>query len=277
MNRISLILWLSLIATLTMPSLQVSAQQYPAVGGRQFPLNQMTPPGTAAQWAVNAGKATPEYFQPVRVSLPTSGTVTFFEGAPERSYDAPAPAQASLIVGRMYRLRINEMPEFPGIDFFPSIELIDRLHPPTCNVEDFPIEFELTLEELEWAVNGRLVTKVVYLEQPDRVPLSVLNAKPRITTIEPSLNALAEADLLGRPMAIIRLGGRTPDPNQPDPTFFGPGGPVRMHQNENITAANAHRNNLGKKSPGATTRVGVVTVKKVKTNHRGTETPRREE
>lgn len=257
-----MILWLSLIATLTMPALQVSAQQYPAVGGRQFPLNQMTPPGTVAQWAVNAGRATPEYFQPVRVALPTSGTVTFFEGAPDRSYDAPAPAQASLIVGRMYRLRISGMPEFPGVDFFPSIELIDRLHPPTCNVEDFPIEFELTLEELEWAANGRLVTKVVYLEQPDRIPLSVLNSKPRMTTIEPSLNALAEADLLGRPMAIVRLGGRTPDSNQPDPTFFGPGGPVRMQQNENITATNARRSNRGKESANKTAPVGVVTLKK---------------
>ncbi|HEY0985315.1 MULTISPECIES: hypothetical protein [unclassified Schlesneria] len=267
MNRISLILWLSLIATLTMPVLKVSAQQYPAVGGRQFPLNQMTPPGTYAQWAMNVGRGTPEYFQPVRVSLPTSGTVTFYEGAQHRSYDAIAPAQVSLVVGHVYRLRIHDMPEFPGIDFYPSIELVDRLHPPNCNVEDFPIEFELTLEELEWAANGRLVTKVVYLEQPDRVPPSVLDAQPRITTIEPSRNALAEADLLGRPMAIVRLGGRTPDPNQPDPTFFGPGGPIRMQQPEVLAAMKARRTNQVKRPANA----GVVSVKKVKVSHKETE------
>lgn len=268
MNRISLILWLSLIATLTMPALQVSAQQYPAAGGRQFPLNQMTPPGTYAQWAANAGRTTPEYFQPVRVSLPTSGTVTFYEGSPDRSYDATAPAQASLIVGRIYRLRVSEMPEFPGIDFFPSIELVDRLHPPTCQVEDFPIEFEFTLEELEWAANGRLVTKVVYLEQPDRVPVSVLNAQPRITTIEPSRNAIAEADLLGRPMAIVRLGGRTPDPTQPDPAFFGPGGPVRMRQNENMASKHQRSSGLANRSENGATRAGVVSVKKIRVNQK---------
>ena len=228
MTRISLFVWLSLIATLTLPCRNVGAQQFPSVDGRQFPLNQVSPPGMAAQWAANLGRTTPEYFQPVRVSLPTTGVVTFYEGTPERAFDLAAPAQASLVVGRMYRLRVSNVPELPGIDFYPSVELIDRLHPPAGKVEEFPIDFELTLDELEWAANGRLVTKVVYLEQPDRVPTSFLDATQRIRTIEPSQNVIAEADVLGRPMAIVRIGGRTPDPNQPEPAFFGPGGPIRV-------------------------------------------------
>ena len=230
MNRFTMILWLSLIASLTLTSRDVSAQQFPSVNGRQFPLNQMSPPGTSAEWAAKLGRTTPDYFQPVRLSLPSTGMVTFFEGVPNRSYNLPAPAQAGLLVGRMYRLRVSNVPEIPGVDFFPSIELFDRLHPPLGKVEDFPVEFELTLEELEWASQGRLVTKVVYLEQPNRVPLENLNAKERITTIEPHRNAIAEADLLGRPVAIVRLGGRTPDPIFPDPAFYGPGGPIRISQ-----------------------------------------------
>lgn len=200
----------------------------PAVDGRQFPINQMTPPGTTLEWGAKIGRYNSEYFQPLRVSLPTSGVVTFYEGLPDRSVELSAPAQASLVVGRMYRLRVSGLPEFPGADFYPSIELIDRLHPPAGKVEDYPIEFELTLEELEWAAAGRLVTKVVYLEQPNRVPVTMIDAKERIKTIEPTQNALAEADLLGRPVAIVRLGGRTPDPNRPEPAFFGPGGPIRI-------------------------------------------------
>ncbi len=241
MTRVSLILWLSLITALTLPSRYVAAQQYPSVDGRQFPLNQMTPPGTAAEWATKLGRTTPDYFQPVRVSLPATGVVTFFEGSPDRAYDLPAPAQASLLVGRMYRLRVSNLPEFPGVDFFPSIELIDRLHPPAGKADDYPIEFELTLEELEWAANGRLVTKVVYLEQPNRVPVTILDAKERIKTIEPSHNVIAEADQLGRPVAIVRMGGRTPDPVRPEPAFFGPGGPIRITQKSVGTAAHTRR------------------------------------
>ncbi len=205
----------------------VSAQQYPAVDGRQFPLNQMTPPGTAAQWAANVGRGRPVQFQPVRVSLPAAGTVTFYEAA-NRPIEAAAPAQVGLIVGNVYRLKVSGLENFPGVDFYPSIELMDRLHPPTGREEDFPIDFEFTEEEFEWAANGRLVTKVIYLEQPDRVPTTMLDSLQRIQTIEPSRNVLAEADSLGRPMAIVRLGGRTPDPLRPDPQFFGPGGPIRL-------------------------------------------------
>ena len=242
--RISLILWLSLIAAFTLPSRYVIAQQMPAVDGRQFLLNQMTPPGTYAQWAAKAGRTTPEYFQPVRVSLPTTGIVTYFEGSPDRAYDLVSPAQASLIVGRMYRLRVSNMPEFPGTDFFPSIELIDRLHPPAGKVEDYPIEFELTLEEFEWAAAGRLLTKVIYLEQPNRVPVTILDTKERIKTIEPFQNVIAEADQLGRPVAIVRLGGRTPNPVQPEPEFFGPGGPIRVVQKTQQSSVQTRRAKL---------------------------------
>lgn len=263
MKRISLILWLSLIATLVLPSSRAVAQQYPAVGGRQFPLNQMSPPGMHAQWAANVGKATPEYFQPVRVNLPSAGLVTFYEGAPHRAYDVLSPAQASLIVGRVYRLKVSALPEFPGVDFYPSIELIDRLHPPACNVEDFPIEFEITEEEFEWAAAGRLVTKVIYLEQPDRVPAVMADAKPRITTMEPWNNVLAEADLLGRPMAIVRMGGRTPDPNQPDPLFFGPGGPIKVVRKDDPQASNRTRQQvLPATSSRTQPQAGVVNLKK---------------
>ena len=226
----------------------------------------MSPPGTAAQWAANSGRGNLEYFQPVRVSLPTKGLVTDYEGSPHRSYDVKAPAQASLVVGQMYRMRISGMPEFPGVEFYPSIELIDRLHPPTCQVEDFPIEFEFTEEEFEWAANGRLVTKVIYLEQPDRVPVTLLDQKQRITTIEPSQNAIAEADMLGRPVAIIRLGGRTPDPNQPDPRFFGPGGPIKVNQQqiqeEMQSASKSRPDNLDNRTSTVTAQAGVVSLRK---------------
>jgi hypothetical protein len=238
-TRFRLILWLSLIMALTLPTRRVSAQQMPTVDGRQFILSQSTSPGVAADWAAKLGRATPAYFQPVRLSLPTAGIVTFYEGPSNRSYDLPAAGQAGLLVGRMYRLRVSGLPEFPGTDFYPSIELIDRLHPPAGKAEDYPVEFELTLEELEWASNGRLVTKVVYLEQPDRIPLSNLGAKERISTIEPHQNVVAEADLLGRPVAIVRLGGRTPNPNQPEPAFFGPGGPIRVSQTLQQASANS--------------------------------------
>lgn len=230
-KRIDLILGTWLTVVLLAFTSNVMAQQASYVDGRYFPLSQATPPGVAAEWASKVGRANPPYFQPVRVSLPSTGTVTFYEGSPNAAHPMSAPAQAGLLVGKMYRLRVSDLPELPGAEFFPSIELIDRLHPPHGKAEEFPVEFELTEEELLWAANGQLVTKVVYLEQPNRVPVTLLDKKSeRITTIEPYKNVIAEADMLGRPVAIVRLGGRTPDANQPDPSFFGPGGPIQIQQ-----------------------------------------------
>jgi hypothetical protein len=205
-----------------------SAQQTDPVNGRQFPLNQYSPPGMVADWMHKAGRPQPPYFQPVKVSLPSQGRVTFYDQRPDRPVELESPAQVALLVGRLYRFRIDNMPELPGVEFYPTIEVIDRLHPPAGKADAFPVEFGLSQEEFAWAAEGRLVTKVVYLEQPQRVPLMQLDEPHRTITLPPSKNALAEADDLGRPMAIVRLGGRTPDAHGMDPQFFGPGGPVKL-------------------------------------------------
>lgn len=205
-----------------------SAQQTNPVNGMQFPLNQYQPPGTSIEWMKIANRICTDYMQPVKVFLPGPGRVTFYDFRPDRALELAAPAQVSLAVGRIYRFKVDQIPEYPGVEFYPSIELIDRLHPPPDKVDQFPIEFALTTEELEWTMDERLVTKVIYLEQPQRVPVTRLN-QPRTTqTLHPAQNALAVADDLGRPMAIIRLGGRTPDARGMDPQFFGPGGPVKL-------------------------------------------------
>ncbi|HET6422557.1 MAG TPA: hypothetical protein VFG20_02665 [Planctomycetaceae bacterium] len=211
--------------------------------GRYVPLDQYVPPGVAGQMALQAGKAPPHHFQPVRVKLPSTGTVTFFDGSPQRPVDLAAPAQAGLLVGRMYRLRVTDLPEFPGGEFYPSIELVDRLHPPPGQAERFPVEIELFPEEFAGADNGRMITKVVYLEQPDLVQQQHLHGEKRVVDLAPVQNALAEADVLGRPIAIVRMGGRTPDRHLPDLQFWGPSSPIQITVAANPqTRFQPHRN-----------------------------------
>jgi len=207
-----------------------SAQQTRNTEGRHYIYDQFVPPGVAGQMNVLAGKVRPYHPQQVRVSLPCEGTVTFFAGTPNRPLDIVAPAQVAAMVGPMYRIKLSNLVNFPHNDFYPSIELIDELHPPPGQAERFPIDIEFLQEELEWAARGRLVTKVVYLEQPDRVPTRNLQDAPRVTDVAQGENAVGHADLLGRPIAIVRLGGRLPDTHMPDPQFWGPLPPVTLTQ-----------------------------------------------
>lgn len=221
--RVALLGLAVLLTAQTLP-----AQQTRSHDGRQFLLNQYAPPGTVAAFGAQAGRYRHDYFQPVKVYLPSEGRVTFYDQRPDQPLELDAPAQASLLVGRLYRIKVDNMPEFPGVEFYPSIEVLDRLHPPADKVEEFPVEFELSQDEFESAAEGRLVTKVIYLEQPQRVSVMQLSEPRKTITVSPVQNALAEADDRGRPMAIIRLGGRTPDAQGMDPQFFGPGAPVRL-------------------------------------------------
>lgn len=224
-RRPALIAVLSLVLSGSWPGL-ANAQLDPLRGGRFTPLNQNSPVGQAARWAQQSGEVPPA-FQPVRIRLPFAAKVTFYDQQPTQPIVGDAPAQVSLLTGCVYRCCISDIADRPGEAYWPTIELIDRLHPPPGREDDFPVDIELTAEELNWALAGRLITKVVYLEQPQRVPSDLLAAPQRVTDVDARQNAVAEADLLGRPVAIVRLGGRQPDTTRVDYEFFGPGGPVR--------------------------------------------------
>jgi hypothetical protein len=204
--------------------------QTPANVGRWYqPLHHQMPPGAAAYWTPFQGKATPCWFQPVRIELPAGGNVTFYNFSPSAPVPLAAPAQAGLLVGHVYRLRISDMPELPGVELYPSIEVLDRVHPPPGLESEFPVPVPFTTDEIEQALAGGLVTKVIYLEQPQvAVPRQSDGLMLPVQTLSPSVNLLGVADQLGRPLLIVRLGGRVPDAHNSDPTFWGTNAPVQV-------------------------------------------------
>jgi hypothetical protein len=205
---------------------------------RYYPLNTpLPPPGRAGAWAGSLGKAFPFKFQQVEIQLPGEGQVTWYEGSLNRAALMPAPAMAGLLVGPVYRLMLSDMPDFPGVQLYPSIEMVDRLHPPVGRETQFPVIVPFTVEEIQAAIAGRLVTKVIYLEQPNRAsPVTAERGRaiPAIR-VDPNENVLEVADVHGRPLAIVRLGGRVPDTNRPEPGFFGTGAPVQFSSGQDPT------------------------------------------
>ena len=201
----------------------------PPQSGRYTPLDQREVPGKVARWNLIAKPSLAGYFQPVQIRLPTQGSVSFFTPDQPQAVVAPAPAQASFLIGPVYRLRIAGLPEYPGVELYPTLELTDRLHPPAGREEEFPVPVEITAEEIEAALADQMVTKVIYLERPQNA--SVLTAEDGHTITfdaRGDSNLLDAADQLGRPVAILRLGGRTPDPNNPADLHLGPPAPIRI-------------------------------------------------
>lgn len=211
----------------------LAAQDYPLrldpVPGRYTPVDQREVPGKVGQWQLIAKPSLNGYFQPVRVLLPTQGLVSFYTPESTQPVLTQGPAQAAMLVGHVYRFQVTGLAEFPGLELYPSLELIDRMHPPAGREQEFPIPVEITLAEIKAVGEGRMVTKVIYLESP-RLPSTDPVEPGRLLTYDApaSSNLLDSAGQLGRPMAILRMGGRVPDPRNPQDEMFARRPPIQI-------------------------------------------------
>ncbi len=184
----------------------VEAQQ-PAV---HFWHHGAMPPGAIAAVQLDRGGPVPGYFQPVEVTAPPGATISLAEGG---AFGEPmaAPVRAGLLIGPVYRMRVMNIPFYQGLEVFPTIELIDRLYTPRGQEIRFPVVIELTQEDLALALDGKFVTRVIYLEDPDKaLPVAQVGDEQSWFEAGPGRDPLAIADELGRPVAILRLGARLP-------------------------------------------------------------------
>ncbi len=168
------------------------------------------PPGHIAQQQLQRGGTLRGYFQPVEIFGPPG--VSFGLAVNGRfEKPVPGPVKASMMIGPVYRFKVTRIPRFAGLELYPTIEVIDRLYPPDGQTTRFPIPIVLTQQELEMALHGQVVTRVIYLEDPRNAVADTLPfGDQQHFDVGPKQDPLHVADKLGRPMAILRIGSRVP-------------------------------------------------------------------
>jgi hypothetical protein len=169
------------------------------------------PPGVIGNQQLQRGGPLPGFFQPVEIAIPEGVLVALAEegrfGEPQK-----APLRAGFLIGQVYRLRLMNLPLQPGVEVFPTIEVIDRIYAPRGQELRFPIIIEIGRDDLEAALSGKFVTRVVYLEDPDKaLPVQEAGKDQGWFDVAPGTDPLAVADALGRPVAIVRMGARVPE------------------------------------------------------------------
>lgn len=168
------------------------------------------PPGMIGGARLQRWGAVGGHFQGVAFRGPGS---TQFSLSIDGVFQPPSekPLCAGLLIGSVYRFKITSIPGYEGEELFPTVEIIDRTYPPESLAARFPIPINLELEDLEDALQGRLVTRVIYLEDPgNAVPLAETPESSRALDIPGYQDPLAVADELGKPVAIVRLGSLAP-------------------------------------------------------------------
>jgi uncharacterized repeat protein (TIGR01451 family) len=149
-----------------------------------------------------------------------------FQGPPGLNVEVLAPAPVPVPIGDGagiitvglrrgigYRLRVTGIVERPLAELYPVVEIVGHLHRPVgIDPGKYPVRIVFTQDDMDDTVDrGRLVTKVIYLEDPDQaIPLKLPKDQVSVLTLNPTEPPLRVASALGRPVAIVRLGGRRP-------------------------------------------------------------------
>lgn len=180
-----------------------SAQGHPLYRGDM-------PPGMIGQLqTLRMGRA--GYYQPVEVRGPQGSLVSLAVDCQFMPAEGNIAA-AGMLLGEVYRVRIGNIPGLEGVEVFPSVEVIDRLCPPPGQATRFPIPVEISQEDLELAAAGKYVTRIVYVEDPrNPLPVRDVPGEQRVYEARANEDPLRVADDIGRPVAIVRMGSRTPD------------------------------------------------------------------
>ena len=196
------------------------------------PLNQRTPLGHTAGWLTHIRGHQSTWLQPVQIQVSGGAEVSVYSGTAEPLRITSSPGTVAVNPGHTYRLRLANMPEFPGVELYPSIEVLDRLHPPAGEEYRYPIPIPFSDDDIRLALADRLVTRVIYLEPPQLAQQTDPLNREIPQAVLPSENVLQEADRLGRPMVIVRIGGRSPSRFRTSSIFSGTGGAVQLQGDE---------------------------------------------
>ena len=172
-------------------------------------LNADLPPGALGAARLAGRGPIAGYYQPVAISGPQDTEFALaYSGA---FLDGTPKLTAGLLIGGVYRFRITKIPGAPGAELYPTIEVIDRTYPPPGLATSYPIQLVLDEEDFQAALNGQLVTRVIYLEDPQTAtPIVQTQEANRPMDVTQFDDPMDVADRFGKPVAIVRIGSVAP-------------------------------------------------------------------
>ncbi len=174
------------------------------------------------------------YVQPVRVVVSGDSSTQIWNQGGFGQIES-SELLVGLEIGPVYRLKVTSNLRGSTKELYPTIEVVDRLYPPEGLKLSHPIKIVINRSDIEKALEGRLVTKVIYLEDPESaLPFREADDDQSYFDIARGENPFTVADRLGRPMAIVRMGSRMPSVNEVDSGFESGGAPVQFYDAQTI-------------------------------------------
>lgn len=219
----------------------------PGIPGMPGPIQQAggggcCPPGAVAALGIPPGAANPNRFtnqrSEVRFVGPAGMKVSWYgmraDGMPGFGASTiEAPGRYNFAQGAVYRLKLSEIPNRPGVELYPTLEVVPSNLRTDAFIAHSAVPVFFTEDDFEQVANGNYVVKVIYLPYPQYADIAITGPDEVVSTrLEPGLDPIQEAMKRGSIMLVVRLGNidleapNTPPMNAPNPYMMNRCGPM---------------------------------------------------
>jgi uncharacterized repeat protein (TIGR01451 family) len=149
----------------------------------------------------------------IRFAEPDGMDVTFYQGrAQPRTFKTPFTI--GIRPGYVYRIKLSNIPDYPGLVLVPTLDVRGSLClPPQTGAAKHPAPFILTRQDFDHVIDNSVITKLVFLEDPETAVPEQGKKGGLILENEVSADKdlLTESRYYGRPIFGWRLGSRLVD------------------------------------------------------------------
>lgn len=166
----------------------------------------------------------------VRFDTPAGMTISWYGAGGLNENALVTPARYNFPQGGIYRLKLANVKGNPGVDFYPTLEVLPATSKTATYLAHSSIPLSFTEEDFAEVAAGNFLVKVIYLPDPQFQDLAVVGPAEVISTrLEPGVNPIDEARRRGEILLIVRLGNidleakNTPPIDAPNPFAGGPG------------------------------------------------------
>jgi uncharacterized repeat protein (TIGR01451 family) len=163
----------------------------------------------------------------VKFVAPAGMKVTFYRGT-ATGQAAVAPCTVGLRPGFSYKVKLSDIPRFPGLAAYPTLEVRGTLLLANkLRNADFPVALVFRDEDFAALKAGAMVTKAVALERPDSaIPLASKADDPLQIDVPANHNPLQESLQRGRALLLMHMGRR--ELSEDELAAYGASGTVLM-------------------------------------------------
>lgn len=209
--------------------------------GAPNPYGPKPPGAVAAVGALTGGGAPfPVSRTSVRFVEPAGMRITWFTMEDGKAgFSAKyleAPARYNFAQACIYRLKLSDIPNRPGLELYPTMEVVPCNARTSTFLAHSAVPVAFTPDDFAQAAAGNFVVKVVYLPDPQYQDLASTGPDTVVSSqLEPGADPIAEAHKRGSILLVLRLGNidleapNTPPMDAPSPYIpRPPAGPQGM-------------------------------------------------